>query len=128
MHTFYSSFHQIIMKKVQEHHQTVDCTLKGQCVCGQLFGVRLPIFNFWQRDFWLLESWMRYLRQNCNTRPNYDLHVIKKKHKTKWHTRTPTHGLASTLRMCTAISPGQWSHGHLFRPRLGLISMVWHRT
>ena len=28
--------------------------------------------------------------------------------KSKWHTRTPTHGLASTLRMRTAISPGQW--------------------
>ena len=31
-----------------------------------------------------------------------------KNNKSKWHTRTPTHGLASTLRMHTAISPGQW--------------------
>ena len=31
----------------------------------------------------------------------------KKNNKSKWHTRTPTHGLASTLRMRTAISPGQ---------------------
>ena len=28
--------------------------------------------------------------------------------KSKWHNRTPTHGLASVLQMCTAISPGQW--------------------
>ena len=84
-----------VKKKVLEHHQTVDCTLKGHClVCGLLFGV-------------LLESWMRYLRQSLNTQLNYGLHVNKKS-KNKWHTQTPTHGLASTLRMRTAISPGQW--------------------
>ena len=32
----------------------------------------------------------------------------KNNNKSKWHTRTPTHGLASTLRMRTAMSPGQW--------------------
>ena len=55
------------------------------------------------------------------------LHV----HKSKRHTQIPTHGLASTLRMCTAISPGQW------QPRtavsntnalLGLISMAANGT
>ena len=37
-------------------------------------------------------------------------------HLSKWHIRTPTHGLASTLRMCTAISPGSGSHRQRFRP------------
>ena len=36
---------------------------------------------------------------------------------------TPTHGLASTSRMRTAISPGQWQSWTAVSPLLGLISM-----
>ena len=45
--------------------------------------------------------------------------------KSKWHTRTPTHGLASTLRMRTAISPGQWQPWTAVSASLGLISMAY---
>ena len=34
--------------------------------------------------------------------------------QSKWHTRTPTHGLASTLRMLTAISPIGEVHSKVF--------------
>ena len=37
---------------------------------------------------------------------------------------TPTHGLASTSRMRTAISPGQWQSWTAVSPLLGLISMA----
>ena len=36
-------------------------------------------------------------------------------------THTPTHRLASTSRMCTAISPGQWQPWTAVSPLLGLI-------
>ena len=39
-------------------------------------------------------------------------------------THTPTHGLASTSRMCTAISPGQWQPWTALSPLVGLISMA----
>ena len=38
-------------------------------------------------------------------------------------TYTPTHGLASTSRMRTAISPGQWQSWTAVSPLLGLISL-----
>ena len=34
--------------------------------------------------------------------------IIYFNNKSKWHTWTPTHGLARTLRMRATISPGQW--------------------
>ena len=37
---------------------------------------------------------------------------------------TPTHGLASTSRMRTAISPRQWQSWTAVSPLLGLISMA----
>ena len=37
---------------------------------------------------------------------------------------TPTHGLASTSRMRTAISPRQWESWTAVSPLLGLISMA----
>ena len=37
---------------------------------------------------------------------------------------TPTHGLASTSCMRTAISPGQWQSWTAVSPLLGLISMA----
>ena len=37
---------------------------------------------------------------------------------------TPTYGLASTSRMRTAISPGQWQSWTAVSPLLGLISMA----
>ena len=37
---------------------------------------------------------------------------------------TPTHGLASTSSMRTAISPGQWQSWTAISPLLGLISMA----
>ena len=37
---------------------------------------------------------------------------------------TPTHGLASTSRMSTAISPRQWQSWTAVSPLLGLISMA----
>ena len=38
-------------------------------------------------------------------------------------THTPTHGLASTSRMRTAISPGQWQPWTAVSPLLGLITV-----
>ena len=40
-------------------------------------------------------------------------------------THTPTHGLASTSRMRTAISPWQWQPWTAVSPLLRLISMAW---
>ena len=48
----------------------------------------------------------------------------KNNNKSKRHTRTPTHGLTSTLRMRTAISPGQWQPWTTVSTLLGLISMA----
>ena len=39
-------------------------------------------------------------------------------------TRTPTHGLASTLRMPTATSPEQWQPWTAVSVLLGLVSMA----
>ena len=47
---------------------------------------------------------------------NISYNSIGENNKSKWHTRTPTHGLASTLRMRITISPVQWQHGQLLRP------------
>ena len=44
--------------------------------------------------------------------------------KSKWHTRTPTHGLANTLRMRTAVSHGQWQPRKAVSALLGRISMA----
>ena len=44
--------------------------------------------------------------------------------KSNLHTRKPTHGLASTLRMRKAISPGQWQSWTAVSALLGLISMA----
>ena len=50
--------------------------------------------------------------------------LFKNNNKSKWNTWTPTHGAASTLRMRTAISPGQWQPWTAASALLGLISMA----
>ena len=44
----------------------------------------------------------------------------------KWHTRSPIHRLASTLRMRTAISPRQWQPWTAVSALLGLITAHQH--
>ena len=53
----------------------------------------------------------------------------KNNNKSKWHTRTLIHGLASTLHMRTAISPGQSDsrHGGRQRWRWKTAGVAWRR-
>jgi len=39
-------FKEVLKRKVLEHHQTVEHPERAPQVGGQLFGARLPIFNF----------------------------------------------------------------------------------
>ena len=69
----------------------------------------VAVSNFCECFYWSRCGWKKKIKAVFELSKFSGLFSLKRKqNKSKWHTLTPTHGLASTLRMRTAISPGQW--------------------